>query len=437
MSQESKQRSPGRFKSSVLKWLGVPIGLTDEAFWAAWAGGASASGKSVTHHTILQLSAAMACVRLISQTIATLPVGFYERKPDGTRVSASTHPLYELLHNQPNADMTAVQFWEVVLVSLLLWGNAYAEKTFSGSRLVSLEFLAPQRMAVRRLTTGELEYRYTDTDGRQRVISERAIWHIRGFSVDGVMGLSAIRAGAQVFGAAMAADEASAKVFANGMSVGGVLSTDQILSDKNRNTFRTNMQTEFAGAMNTGKTMLLEAGMKYQQVPMNPEDAQLLGTRAFNVEEVCRWFGVPPFMVGHSEKSTSWGTGIEQQMIGFLTFSLAPWLRRIEQSIRKDLLQPVERALFFAEFSVEGLLRADSAARATFYSTMVQNGIYSRDDCREKENLPRRGGHAAELTVQSNLLPIDMLGSGKSSDQQARSALLDWLNSDGNNGNPT
>jgi phage portal protein BeeE len=134
-------------------------------------------------------------------------------------------------------------------------------------------------------------------------------------------------------------------------------------------------------------------------------------------------------MVGHAEKSTSWGTGIEQQMIGFLTFSLAPWLRRIEQSIRKDLMAPAERVKYFAEFSVEGLLRADSAARASFYSTMVQNGIYSRDDCRERENLPRKGGKAAELTVQSNLLPIDMLGSN-TDDQQARSALVAWLQSD-------
>ncbi|MCU1123536.1 phage portal protein [Stenotrophomonas pavanii] len=429
MTKDAKQKGPGKIKSSVLRWLGVPIGLTDEAFWSAWSGGGSSAGKTVNQRTVLHLSAAMACVRLLAQVIATLPVGFFERKPDGTRVAANSHPLYEILHNQPNADMTAVQFWEVVMVSLLLWGNSYAEKTVSAGRLVNLEFLQPQRMSVRRLQTGELEYRYAGTDGRQRVIPEERMWHIRGFSTDGSMGISSIQAGAHVFGAAMAADEASSKVFANGMSVGGVLTTDQILSDKNRATFRENMQAEFAGAMNAGKTMLLEAGMKYQQVPMNPEDAQLLATRAFNVEEICRWFGVPPFMVGHAEKSTSWGTGIEQQMIGFLTFSLAPWLRRIEQSIRKDLMPATERARYFAEFAVEGLLRADSAARAAFYSTMVQNGIYSRDDCRERENLPRKGGKAAELTVQSNLLPIDMLGSN-TGDQQARSALMAWLQSD-------
>ncbi|MBO9859386.1 phage portal protein [Xanthomonas sp. A1809] len=429
MSALTKAKAPGTFKSSILKWLGVPIGLTDSSFWEAWAGGGNSAGKSVNHGTVLQLSAVWACVRLLSQTISTLPLGFYKRQADGSRVSATQHPLYELLHNQPNADMTAVQFWEVLVASLLLWGNAYVEKHYSVGRLVSLDFLLPQRMAVRRLTTGELEYRYTDAQGKQRVINESSMWHVRGFSTNGTMGISSISAGGQVFGAAMAADEASAKVFANGMNVGGVLSTDQILTKTNREELRTSFVGQFNGAVNAGKTMILEAGMKYQQVPMNPEDAQLLGTRAFNVEEICRWFGVPPFMVGHAEKSTSWGTGIEQQMIGFLTFSLAPWLRRIEQSIRKDLLAPQERPTYFAEFVVEGLLRADSAARAAFYSTMVQNGIYSRDDCRSKENLPMRGGKASELTVQSNLLPIEQLGGDNSSDQKARAALLAWLDS--------
>jgi HK97 family phage portal protein len=136
----------------------------------------------------------------------------------------------------------------------------------------------------------------------------------------------------------------------------------------------------------------------------------LLATRSFNIAEMCRWFRVPPFMVGHNDGTTPWGTGMEQQMIGFITFVLRPWCVRIEQGIRKSLLTPVERQRYFAEFSMEGLLRADSAARAAFYSSMTQNGIYTRDDCRRLENLPVRGGNADELTVQSNLLPIEKLG---------------------------
>jgi HK97 family phage portal protein len=174
--------------------------------------------------------------------------------------------------------------------------------------------------------------------------------------------------------------------------------------------------------------MVLEAGMKYQQVSMTPEDAQMLQTRSFNVEEICRWFRVPPWMVGHSSQgATKWGSGMEQEMFAFLSFTLLPWMKRLELSINRWLLRPEERRYFYAKFNPEGLLRADSAARASFYSSMVQNGIYTRDDCREKENLPRRGGNADELTVQSNLLPIDMLGEDPAGAQQARSALLDWL----------
>jgi HK97 family phage portal protein len=190
------------------------------------------------------------------------------------------------------------------------------------------------------------------------------------------------------------------------------------------------MIAQFAGSVNAGKTMVLEAGMKYQQVSMTPEDAQMLQTRAFNVEEICRWFRVPPFMVGHTEKTTSWGTGIEQQMIGFLTFTLLPWIKRIEQSINRWLLKANERRVYFAKFNPEGLLRADSAARAAFYSTMTQNGIMDRDECREKENLPKRGGNAAELTVQSNMLPIDKLGADLGGSQKARNALIDFLRDD-------
>lgn len=416
MQRVAKTRAPGRIKTSLLKWLGVPIGLTDGSFWADYYGAGSTSGKTVDGSTILTLSAAWSCVRLLAETIATLPVGFYERRSDGSRIPATKHPLYGLLHNQPNADMTAVEFWEVMMAALLLWGNAYGELVRSGIRIVAIRLLLPQRMMVRRLRDGSLEYRYVELDGTQRVIPEGDIWHIRAFSTDGCLGMSTVSYGANVFGAAMAADEASAKVFANGLSVGGVLSTEQVLKKDQREEIRTDMAVKFAGAMNAGKTMVLEAGMKYQQVPMNPEDAQLLATRGFSVEEICRWFRVPPFMVGHSEKSTSWGTGIEQQMIGFLTFSLRPWLTRIEQSVRRSLLAPGERDRYFAEFAVEGLMRADSAARASFYSQMTQNGIYTRDDCREKENLPRVGGNAAVLTVQSNLLPLDSLGASMPAD---------------------
>ncbi|MDR5736140.1 phage portal protein [Caballeronia sp. LZ025] len=424
--KESKQKSPGRIKASVLKWLGVPISLTDGSFWAAFSGAQSSSGEAVTVDSALQLSAAWACVRLIAETIATLPLNLYAKATDGTRTVATNHPLYGLLHNQPNADNTAVEFWEVIVASMLLRGNGYARKMRAGGRIIGLDLMLPSRTDVKRLSTGQLQYTYSEVDGTSTVLTEDDVLHFRGFSLNGWMGLSVIAYAAEIFGNATAANKTSSSVFRNGLRPSGVLSTEQILPKDKRTEIRTDLTEQFGGAMQAGKTMVLEAGMKYQAITMNPGDVQLLETKAFNVEEICRWFRVPPFMVGHSEKSTSWGTGIEQQMIGFLTFSLRPWLTRIEQTIKKGCLSPAERLTYYAEFAVEGLLRADSAGRAAFYSQMVNNGIYTRDECRVMENKAKKGGNADVLTVQSALLPIDKLGE-QSDAATAQDALKNWL----------
>lgn len=422
-----KSAEPGLMKSTLGNWLGQTLKLTDSRFWSNFYGADSASGQIVSVDSALQLSTAWACVRLIAETIATLPISLYERK-DGAPVVATMHPVHYVISQQPNADQTPVEFWENVLASLLLQGNSFNDPVRSGKDLVSLEFMLPQRMgAPRRLADGTIEYTYTDWDGTLRTFTDETLMHTRGFGTNPLCGLSPIAKGRNIFGAAMAADEAASKMFANGMKLGGVLSTDQILKPEQRKDLKSDMAAQFTGAVNAGKTMVLEAGMKYQQVSMTPEDAQMLQTRAFNVEEICRWFRVPPWMVGHTEKSTSWGSGIEQQMLGFISFTLLPWMVRIEQSVNRRLLLPEERRYFFAKFNIEGLLRADSATRAAFYAAMTQNGIYTRDFCREKEGLPPMGGNAAVLTIQSNMLPIDALGQSGDG-QKARDALAAWLN---------
>lgn len=423
-----KSAEPGLVKSSLAGWVGRRIGLGDAAFWNGFYGTDSASGKTVSQQTALQLSTVWACVRLIAETLATLPIALYEDK-NGVPEVATSHPVHRVISLQPNADQTPVEFWECVVASLLLSGNSFNEPHLVGRDLSSLEFILPQSVSPpRRTSSGAIEYRFIDSEGKPHTLLDEQIMHTRGFGTDPMCGLSPLAMGRNVFGAAMAADESASKMFANGMKLGGVLSTDQILNKAQREDIREDMAAKFAGAVNTGKTMVLEAGMKYQQVSMTPEDAQMLQTRAFNVEEICRWFRVPPWMVGHTSNSTSWGTGMEQQMLGFLSFTLLPWMKRIEQSINRRLLRPDERRRFYAKFNPEGLLRADSAARAAFYSSMTQNGIYTRDECRVKENLAPKGGNAAQLTVQSNMLPIDKLGGDAGDAQQARSALLDWLN---------
>ncbi|HSH42871.1 MAG TPA: phage portal protein, partial [Arenicellales bacterium] len=376
-----------------------------------------------TQDKMLTISAVWACARLISETIATMPLSMYERTTSGKRL-ASQHPLQMIIHDQPNSDTTAAVHWESTVAAMLLHGNARAEKLMVGSRLVGLQFLAPHRLTCHMVGSKRV-WRYTEDDGKQRVIPDERIWNIPGFSLNGKEGVSVVQYGANVFGGAIAANQAANATFENGLMPTVYYKLERILTKEQREQFRENL-AEISGALNAGKSPLLEGGMDTGTIGINPDDAQLLESRGFSVEEVCRWFRVPPFMVGHSEKSTSWGTGIEQQMIGFLTFTLGPWLRRIEQAIAKGLMGPADRLRYYPKFNVEGLLRADSAARAAFYSAMVNNGIYTRDEVRELEDREPKGGNADVLTVQTALAPLDSLGQS-TDDQQVRAALANWL----------
>ncbi len=410
MSKPTKK--PGRVKAALLEWLGVPVGLTDEAFWANF--GANTAGQQVNERSVLQLSAVWACARIIAETISTLPLGLYERTADGRR-GASQHPLYTLIHSRPNSGTTAAVFWESMIVAMLLRGNGCAEMKFIGSRFVALEFLVPGRLSIGKDSKGKRRFKYTEKDGTQREIPESRIFRIPGFTLDGDWGVSVIDYGCQVFGSALASNGAANSTFEKGLAPTVAFTMQQVLKKEQREDFRANLRA-ISGALNAGESPLLEGGMDAKTIGINPKDAQLLESRAFSVEEICRWFRVPPHMVGHSEKSTSWGSGIEQQMIGFLTFTLRPWLTRIEQAINKDLLSPVEQMRMYAEFSIEGLLRADSAGRSAYLSTMVNNGLMTRDEGRSKENLPPKGGNADVLTVQTALIPIDQLGQAQRND---------------------
>ena len=418
-----KRAHIGPVRRFMLRALGLGS-LTDGSFWERFMSQHTHTGQSVSPHTVLGLSTAWACTRLISETIATLPLSIYERTSAGPMV-ARMHPLHGVIHDMPNPDSTASVHWESTVAAMLLRGNARAERLVIGGRTVGLRFLAPDRLWIGRDTSGAPQYRYTEADGRQVEIPADRVWTVPGFSLDGVTGVSAIAYGANVFATAMAADQAAGTTFKNGLMPTTYFSMERILTPAQRAEFRENL-TKVAGAMNAGKSPLLEGGMKVAEVGINPDDAQLLESRTFSVEEICRFFRVPPHMIGHTEKSTSWGTGIEQQMIGFLTFTLGPWLRRIEQAISKDLLSPAERLRFYPKFAVEGLLRSDSAARASFYGAMVNNGILTRDEVRALEDREPMGGNAAVLTVQTAMAPLDSIAR-ENDGAAARAALRDWL----------
>lgn len=416
----ARDNKPGRVKAALMNWLGVPIGLKDGTFWSEYEG-RSSSGKSVTVNKALQLSAVFACVKLLSETVSTLPLRLYERMPDGTRRAATEHPMYNLLAVAPNAEMTPARFMLLIVASLALRGNAYVEKKRVAGRVVALIPLLPQNMTVKRQENGRLRYTYVE-NGTDRTLDEKDVMHIRAFGLDGVCGLHPVMMGSNVLGTAVSAEEAAAKVFEQGMQASGILTTDKSLTPQQRNELNASM-TRFAGSKNAGKVMVAEYGLKYQGITMNPEAAQMLESRNFAIEEICRWFGIPPFMVGHMDKQSSWASSVEGMNLQWLTNGLRPLLENLEQEVHRCLLERDPR--YFVEYSVEGLLRADSAGRASYYTTGLQNGWMSRNEVRRLENLPPIPGGDV-YTVQSNLLPIDQLGKAQDG-EQARSALAAWL----------
>lgn len=393
---------------------GLTFGSPALSRWASGIGGRSSpSGKIVTVDTALQLAAVWACVQLISQTIATLPFMVFAQDGEGNRTVAADHPLYTLLHDQPNADMTSVEFWEAMIACVLLWGNAYArmDKNAVGD-VISLTPMPPDRMNVRRLDDGSLLYTFSPFAGPLEEFTEDQLFHIKGWSLTGMLGLSPIGYASASLGTAQAADEAAGKFFANGLNASGFIETggNAVLKPEQRDRFKAEL-SNFTGSSNSSKVMLLEGGFKYSALSLSPNDAQLLATREFSVDEICRWFRVPAWMIGHMTKTTSWGTGLEQQNIGFLIYTLRPWLSRVEQRVKMSLIKPADRGRVLAEFNVDGLLRGDSAARAALYASASQNGWQTRREIRRRENLSAYTGEGDDkLTVQSNLIPLDALG---------------------------
>ena len=398
---------PKRLAKAALSFLGLDgqISLEPSLSFA----NKTASGKSVTVNSALQLSAVWACVRFVSETASTLPLKLYEEKADGSRELAKNHPLYNVLCKTPNYEMTQSRFMQFVVASILLWGNAYVEKKYIGKRIISLEPLLPQHVTVsRNKATGQLEYRYTK-DGVERKIDEKDIMHIRGFGIDGVMGVFTISKGRETFGTAMAAEQSAGKFFENGLQTSGFLSTADKLNDVQRSRL-TGHIGRFMGSRNAGRVMVLEHGMTYQGITMNPEAAQMLQTRAFEVEEICRWFRVLPIMIGHFDKQSSWASSAEAQDVQILKYTFRPLLVNIEQEISRCLIGRMDSDVIYPQFNVEGLLRADSVTRSNYYNSSLNNGWMSRNEVRAKENLPPiEGGDT--YTVQSALMPLDKVGS--------------------------
>ena len=374
----------------------------DSAYYGRMAGDA---GEVVSDETVLGLSTVWACVNLLAGTIASLPLVVYQRDRDGARVVARDHPLYRVLHDSPNFDQTAVDFWEFVCASIELWGNAYARIERSGGKVTGLHPVNPRLVSVRRLTNGTIEYRWSQ-DGRYFIETDKTMLHIRCFGGDPLGGMSTLHFGRNTFSLARAAQRAAGAMFRNGMRPSVQLVFDKWLTEDQRKLADDKLIEKYTGAMNTGRPYVSEGGAKIEAISINPIDAQMLETLGLTVEEICRFFGTPPFMIGHTEKSTSWGTGLEQQTLAFQKFTLRRRLKRMEQACEKQLLTPQDRAAGVTiEFNLEGLLRADSAGRARFYQQMTQIGAMTINEVRALENLPPvQGGDVPRMQMQN--MPI-------------------------------
>lgn len=377
---------------------------TDDRWWMDGGWGAqTSSGVKINPDFAMTLSAVFACVRLISETVGALPLPVYERLANGGRERATKNPLYRVLHDRPAQHITRPEFVGFMMAHVLLRGNGYAQiiEPTREYPLMQLKPIHPDRVAIEKTANGQRRYRVMDESGRSQVLLPDEMFHLRGLSLDGETGMSVIAYARETMGLASAAESYGGRFFGNGSRPSGILRTDGKLSETAAKRLR-DQWSALHGGKNSHKTAVLEEGLSWQQVSIAPEDAQFLETREFQANEVARWFGVPPHMIGLVSGSTSWGTGIVEMSLGFVTYTLLPWLRRFEQAISRDLIIADQK--YYAEFETAALVAGDIEGRYGAYAIGRQWGFLSINDVRRRENMnPVPGGD--EYMVPFNMRP--------------------------------
>ena len=355
--------------------------------------GATASGEIVTEYSAMQIAAVFCCVRILAEAVASLPLHTYYYSPEGGKVKAIEHPLYTVLHDEPNAEMTSFVFRETLMAHILLYGNGYAQIIRNGrGETVGLYPLMPDKMIVDRDEKGHLYYQYytsnkevpTLQDGSV-ILKPEDVLHIHGMGYDGLIGYSPIAMAKNAIGVAAACEKFGASYFANGAAPGAILTHPTTL--KNPKKVRDAWETAFRGPSKSNRVAVLEEGLTYTPISINPAEAQFLETRKFQINEIARIFRIPPHMIGDLEKSSF--SNIEQQSLEFVTYTLDPWLIRWEQAIHKALFTPDEKKKYFAKFNVDGLLRGDYKSRVDGYAVARQNGWMNVNEIRELEGMDR------------------------------------------------
>jgi HK97 family phage portal protein len=390
------------------------VPLTSETLLELFGGEATFSGKSVSEITALGSAAVWRAVQVSSNVPAALPFHAY-REVEDSRVRAGRHAAK--LMDDPHPDMTPFELWQTVFVHRRLWGNAYLRKLRDSlGRIRELWPIHPGRVKVgRESETGRKVYAI---DGGREVLSDDQLLHLPGLGYDGITGCSPIRAARQSIGLGLAAEEFGARLFGSGSLATGILQTEQRLTQSQADALARRWKEKRSGLTSAHGTIVLDKGAEFHQLTIPPEDAQFLETRRFQVVEVCRWFGIPPFLMFETEKSTSWGTGLEQQALGWVKFDLQPELTAIEQRVTKHVLKPTP---VYARFSLEGLLRGDSKARAEFYKSLWNIGALSTNEIRAYEDqAPVEGGD-----VRYRPLNMGLLGTHEASRDEGTTSTSD------------
>lgn len=374
--------------SLIMRFLGSTPTPGRNAWDERWWDGAaqqSVAGVYIDADTALKISTVWACVQLLAETIAALPLSVYRRTAGEERERARNNPLYEVLHDRPNATQTAAEFREMMTGHVLMRGDAYAQ-IVPGMRgaVDQLIPIHPDRVQVEKLPNGRLRYQVQQDDGQKRPFNQEDIFHLRGPSRDGITGMSVVDYARDSFGMTVAAERYGGRFFRNDSKPGGVLRTPNKLSKEAGERLKARWEAAHTSA-SQHRVAVLEEGLEWQQVGISPDEAQFLETREFQAEDVCRWFRVPPHMVGLTSKATSWGSGIEQMSMGFVTYTLMPWLTRWTETISRDLI--IAPQTYFAEFQLAGLLRGDVASRYSAYAIARQWGWLNVNEIRQFENM--------------------------------------------------
>ena len=380
------------------------VPLTDASLLSLFEGTQTAAGRAVSQDAAMRVSAVFACVRVRAETVASLPLPVYRRLDGGGKERDPRHPLYELLHDAPNPEQTAIEFRENAVGHCDLWGHSYAEIEWDGAGQVrALWPLAPNRVTEER-RDGQVYYVVTLPDGTRKGLPAYRVWHTRGF-----MGLSVIGQARESIGLALAGEEYGARFFGNDSRPGGVLKSPKVLTQDAAKNLKTSWEAAHGGLSNRHRVAVLEEGVEWQQIGIAPEDAQYLELRQFQVVDIARFFRVPPHKIADLERATF--SNIEHQSIEFVTDCIRPICVRFEQSVRRCLLTPEERRTWLAEHVIDGLLRGDTASRYAAYATARQWGWMSADDVRELENQnPLPDGQGKMYLVPMNMIPADQAG---------------------------